>query len=577
MLFSLSCQCSLSASEQTVKIGIVRYSEPAINSPIVKPTIEAINKKLEGKYQVKVLSLDREALEEAAKNGDVDIFLSSAGFYRRLVRFGARDLATAISARYLDPNHSEGAAIIVLNSRKDLGAIPDLKGKQLLVGSANAFSGYQIPMGEIAARGHSPSSFFKNVEEIPKGTNFEFALKSLKNGKSDVIFLRQCALEEYLKKHPEDSTIFRVVEPKNSGSECLRSTDLYPTWTLASTKSATPSVSRFITSAVLDMPETKDGFVWGVSTDFSQVDELLKTLQIGPYEYLKEKTVKQFFYAYWPFIMLGVFFIIALFLHARRAEYLIRKRTAQLRRSTNERIETMKKAEKAAQRLEMMQKIGVVNQLSAIFAHEMRQPLGAMSLYLEALKTMIQEGETSKERINEVLELFQEQNMRAETIVQKVLAYRKNTPKRDRKVDLSKAVRLAMESLLIADPAISRIISKDLKNESWIKGDSLELELVAVNLIKNAVEAVQDKRDAFVRVQVTTSENKVQLVIADNGNIKSTNELKSIQGTLESTKESGLGIGLLIVKGLVERHGGRVDFFINNPSGLKVVVSFPRP
>lgn len=51
------------------------------NSPIVQPTIDAIKERLRGKYKVKIYSLPREELEQWIKDGKVDIFLSSAGFY----------------------------------------------------------------------------------------------------------------------------------------------------------------------------------------------------------------------------------------------------------------------------------------------------------------------------------------------------------------------------------------------------------------------------------------------------------------------------------------------------------------
>ena len=77
----------------------------------------------------------------------------------------------------------------------------------------------------------------------------------------------------------------------------------------------------------------------------------------------------------------------------------MKKRTAQLRKSISERIQLEEKAKDANHRLETLQRIGVVNQLSAIFAHEMRQPLGAISLYLEGLRTMILEGGSKRESL----------------------------------------------------------------------------------------------------------------------------------------------------------------------------------
>ena len=577
LLASLSVSGASFASEPEVTIGIVHYVKPAKNSPIVEPTVRAIEEKLRGHYKVRVLSLQREALEEAVKAGQVNIFLSSAGFYRRLIRYGARDLATAISPMYPDPNHSEGAAIVVLNNRSDLSKIPDLKGKVLAVTSSNAFSSYHVPLGEIASRDYDPFNFFKEVKEAREGVNSEEPLKALKAGIVDVAFLKQCTLEEYLRTHPEDKDLYRVLEPKNSSDECARSTDLYPTWTLASTKSTSPAVSRLVTAAVLDMPKTEDDFVWGVATDYSQVDELFKTLKIGPYQYLREWTVRRFITQYWPFIMLALFGIVGLILHGRRAEHLVRKRTAQLRHSINERIQLEAKAKEATHRLETMQKIGVVNQLSAIFAHEMRQPLGAISLYLEGLKTMIDNDDTDKAKLHEVLELIKQQNIRADSIVQRVRAYRKSTPKRDQEISLSKIVKDAVDTVSISNPLISQALHTDLGENVKVRGDALELELLVVNLIKNALEAVSENSDGKVTVSIEETEKKVLLIVQDNGNVKTEEDLKPLSGSFESTKKDGLGIGLTIVKGIVERHRGRVEFQTALPHGLKVIVSFPKP
>lgn len=199
---------SARAEEPTATICIVQYTQPSPNSPIVQPTIDAIKERLRGKYKVKIYSLPREELEQWIKDGKVDIFLSSAGFYRRLINDGVRDLATAISSDYPDPNQSEGAAIVVLNKRNDLNCISDLEGKRLAVTSNNAFSSYHVPLGEIAKHGFDPFKFFSQIQQTPEGVYSERVLSELKDGKADVAFLKQCALETYLKEHPAEKSLF---------------------------------------------------------------------------------------------------------------------------------------------------------------------------------------------------------------------------------------------------------------------------------------------------------------------------------------------------------------------------------
>ena len=564
------------ASEPLITIGIVHYVKPAKNSPIVEPTIEAIKEKLDGKYQISTLYFQREQLEKAVKEGTVDIFLSSAGFYRRLIRDGARDLATAISPMYPDPNHSDGAAIVVLNNRKDLKKISDLEGKRLAVTSKNAFSSYHVPLGEIASRGYDPFNFFSFIKDTQEGVDSAEALNALKKGEVDVAFLKHCILEEYIASHPAEKALYRVLEPKNAPGECARSTELYPTWTLASTKSASPEMSRLVTAAVLDMPKTKEGFVWGVSTDFSQTDELLKTLKIGPYEYLREWTVRRFLSEYWPFVMLGLFFIFGMIFHWRRAEHLVQKRTTQLRKSINERVRLEAQAKDASHRLETLQRIGVVNQLSAIFAHEMRQPLGAISLYLEGLRTMLLEGEGKKENLIQVIDLIEQQNSRADEIVQKVRTYRKGKPTRDKEIDLSLILKKAADTISLSNEAAATKLICTVKEGVRVKGDPLEIELLVVNLIKNALEAVEDKKEGKVWVDLKNGGSVNQIIVSDNGDIQCEDDLKRLTGSFETTKKDGLGIGLSIVRGIAERHRGRIEFQVRVPHGLRVIVNIPK-
>ena len=202
-----------------VRFGVVRYTTPSTNQPIVDPTIAAIRKKLKN-WTIVEVHMTREELEQAVIDGKVDVFLSSAGFYRRLVRFGARDLATAMSPAYPDPNHSEGSAIIVRNENTNLKTIDDLRGSSVAVSNIHGFTGFQIPMSEIAEKGWDPDHFFREVKEYGDGNKSEDILDALRSGEADVAFLKQCVLEAYVKKYGWVREQFRVINPTNRVGEC---------------------------------------------------------------------------------------------------------------------------------------------------------------------------------------------------------------------------------------------------------------------------------------------------------------------------------------------------------------------
>lgn len=115
---------------------------------------------------------------------------------------------------------------------------------------------------------------------------------------------------------------------------------------------------------------------------------------------------------------------------------------------------------------------------------------------------------------------------------------------------------------------------KRFQTDSFVWADSLELELVIVNLLRNASEA-QGNVSEPIRISVTWADNKVEISISDKGRNLSEEEFEKLKVPLTSTKENGMGLGLTIVKTIVEAHQGKICFKRNSDVGLTVTVSFP--
>lgn len=573
VILPLACSTAFCAAA-TLRIGIVEYTVPAINRPIVDATVETLRQKLID-CNIEVIHFPREDLEEAVKAGKVDLFLSSSGFYRRLVNYGARDLATAVSDAYPDPNHSDGTAIIVRNEDGQLRDIASLKGSRLVINNRHGFSGYQIPMGEIIGKGFKGDKHFASIAEVGDADKVPLVLTWLKDHKADVAFAKQCVLEEYIRQHPEDARTFRVIEPKQAAGQCARSTNLYPTWTLGSTSAASPEISRRVTSAVLAMPAAADGLRWGVATDYSSVDRLLKNLKIGPYEHLQQWTVRGFVDRFWPIIAAVVLLLTGLVMHSIRVSVIVKERTKELRAALEQKEKLRITASETQKRLNALQKMGVINQISSIVAHELRQPIGAMSLYLAGLRTLVENGENDKNRLLQIIDEMNDQTARADAIVQKVRAYRKNSSGISGTVNLSTIVEKAVSDFrqTLSNSPVS--INCEIRPGVLVQGDPLELELLTVNLVKNAVEALGLQEGGFVQVSVSMQNKHAALIVIDNGPIKSEADVEQLRTRLESTKENGMGLGLQIVNGIVERHRAALSFSVREDCGLIVRILFP--
>lgn len=97
--------------KKPVRVAIVKYVRPAPNEEIVPASVKALEQYF-GEDRVRVSHLSLKELAHAIKRGEVDVFLSSAGFYRRLADEGVKALVSAVSVAYPDPNHGDGTAIV---------------------------------------------------------------------------------------------------------------------------------------------------------------------------------------------------------------------------------------------------------------------------------------------------------------------------------------------------------------------------------------------------------------------------------------------------------------------------------
>ncbi len=561
--------------KRPVRVAIVKYVRPAPNEEIVPASVAALRQYF-GEDRVRVTHLSLTELADAIRRGEVDVFLSSAGFYRRLADEGVKSLVSAVSLSYPDPNHGDGTAIVTAADRTDIETLKDVKGGVLATSTPTAFTGLLVPYGEMMKQGFKVDGFFSETLYLGDDDAMETAPGHLLDGTADVAFLRLCFLEEWLERHPEHAGKFKVINRKDGpGEVCARSTALYPTWTVATTKVTDPRVSRSVTQALLALkPTGSNGIYWGVATDYSSVDKLFRDTRTGPYAYLNTWSLKRFIAEYWHWLMLATVLVAGLILHSVRVTQLVHKRTAALRRSLAELQVLKEEAQGAAQRIERLERAGVVAQLSVIFAHEMRQPLGAISLYSLGLRRMLGNGSTDTARMTDVIDRLDRQTERANEIVARVRSYAKAEQPTRVLVSLREQVDRAAADLKTTGRyrTALRVVVTD---EPVVTADPLEMELVALNLMKNALEA-SDAAGGAGEVVVTLSEEDERAIITvadDGGGTRET--VERLNRGLGSTKAEGLGLGLSIVRSILEAYGGRLAFSTRRQGGLVARATVP--
>lgn len=563
------------AVADTLRLGIANYATQGLHGDLIDASVKELKKVLRPKNDLEFVIYTEEELEEAINNHQIDFFISSSAFYRQMIRKGARDLTSIETRKDDDPNQSEGAIVLVKGGRKDLLVLSDLK-KQI-VGYSPSFgpSSLQIVNGEIKEKGHDPKTFFKKVLSL--GPDIDKMLKTLDDGIIDALVLPSCILENFIENNEADSSWLRVLAPRHfSALKCAHSSMLYPGLTFASLPSLNASFSRQITQALLDLDATVKGSFWSVATNFNEVDRLLRSLDQDAWAADRAWSFRNVLNRYWHIVLTIFILVLCLIFYSSIVSLLVRRRTSQLDLALKRERQLKKKSLDASRRIEQMQRIGAFNQLSSLFAHELGQPLYAIRCFCFALRKEINKTGTRSQEVLETVQDIEKQTVRADEIIQKTRNYLKAKKCSARVLLVQEALSTAIETFNVTLHRKAEIRVECTKSSLYCFVDSLDFELIVINLLRNAYEAVQRTgKKPIIYVEVNAIDDYVSVSVEDNGQPVSESLFASLGKGPKTTKEDGLGLGLTIVTSLVENFGGNITFSRSLTGGLKVTVNLP--
>ncbi len=205
-------------------------------------------------------------------------------------------------------------------------------------------------------------------------------------------------------------------------------------------------------------------------------------------------------------------------------------------------------------------RLAAAGEMAGALAHEINQPLTAMMAYASACETLLARGETG-ERLNTAIKGMLVESSRTGEVVRRLRDFFRTGATRLEVVTLSQVVEQAIEpyqrkarqadvSLIIAViPEVSLLV------------DRLQIELVLRNLLANAFDAIADavpsRQEVSVGIDVLPG-RQVEISIEDSGPGVNEERASRLFEPYRSSKSSGMGLGLVISRALVETHGGRL-------------------
>lgn len=560
-----------------VRIGVLAFlgSEVALSvwSPVVAHLEAALPER-----RFTLAYYDIAGLREAVRQQEVDFVITNSGQYVALeAEFGVSRIATLDSPGVPSPFRAIGSAVIARADRRDLNALPDLRGKRVAAVSEDAFGGFQVAWREFRRQGVE-SEDFARLDFL--GFPMPRIVTAVARGQADAGIVRACLLEELARDGRIRLADFKVLSPRRvEGFACGLSSELYPDWPIATLRHTDLRLAKGVATALLSMPASPAGYAWTVPADYQAVHELFRDLQIGPYSYLRENTLQVLARRYWPFLL---FFFAALagwVMHTVRIEQQVHARTAALRAALAQRDAAEAGMRAHQEQLDHLSRLSVLGELSGTLAHELNQPLAAIGNYAQSLVRRVDSGRYTPAILAEASREIAAQAERAGGIVRRIRAFASKRAAVREKRPLVEVVQEATALFGAMLPGAPRVDIDDcLPVGAAVEADVLQMQQVLLNLLKNAADAMQDlpPNERVIEVTLEQTGHHYRIAVRDRGAGLPPASAQRLFEPFFTTKPDGMGLGLSICKTIIEAHGGRLWAEANaGTPGMTFVFTLP--
>lgn len=263
-------------------------------------------------------------------------------------------------------------------------------------------------------------------------------------------------------------------------------------------------------------------------------------------------------------------------------EQRVRERTEDLT-SARDRLEdeiaghraTETKLQGVQQELVHANRLAILGQVAAGVAHEINQPLATIRAYADNARVFLMRSQTAP--VDENLENIAALTDRIGSITDEL----KTFSRKGRAPAGPVPVRAMVESavMLLKSRFAGRLDALRIAlpdDDLFVLGDRVRLEQVLINLLQNALEALSGHADARVNVAVEANDDGVAVHIRDNGPGISPEIMSALFTPFNTSKEKGLGLGLVISRDILADYGGRIDVE-SSDGGAHFTIHLKRP
>jgi two-component system, LuxR family, sensor kinase FixL len=221
-------------------------------------------------------------------------------------------------------------------------------------------------------------------------------------------------------------------------------------------------------------------------------------------------------------------------------------------------------------------RLTAMGEMASSLAHELNQPLSAITSYLRGAATLLKADEIDKGRIGEALDRSARQALRAGDIIKRLREFvskgeTQHAPESPA-VLLEEAAALALVGAKEQGVRVSLRCNHDLPD---VVVDKIQIQQVALNLIRNALEAMETTSRRELTIAVRQQNDLALFSVADTGTGISPEIARHLFQPFVTSKADGMGIGLSISRTIIEAHGGRISAKPNDDGGTIFEFTLP--
>lgn len=565
LLMTLLLWCIPAGAAQWT-IGVLALRGPSFTQLHWQPLVDTLNESIpDERFTLQPLNL--EEMKEAISNRKIDFLLTNpAQFIQLDNRYHLRWLLSLRSD--VEPNSTTRnviGSLILVRGDSDIHSADQLIGKKVGAISPDAFGGYLLGYKVLRDLGYDTEKDFR-MQFL--GFPADALLYALRDKSLSAAIVPVCLLENMDSEGLIDKHLFRPLVQKESALPCLTSTELYPNWSFAALSEVPDNLVDKVTKVLLsgDTPNMR----WGAPASITQVENLLRDVNQHP----QQREIWQDIVS-WTIqhqITIGIIALIFLLLGINHVwiAFLVRRRSQQLEVAHN-------RLRQQEANLQKAQRLNILGEMASGFAHELNQPLSAIRNYAQGSILRLKK-ESENHPLLGAISKIDEQAQRGADIIQNLRLWAGKPGQEScltlRQQSVKQTINHIWQLLQVEQhfPTV-RLQLPETPDVQLLLPDTL-LDQLLSNLISNSLQAGA----TTLTFGFHFADGRFLLVLQDDAGGMPDEQLNQGIMPFATTKQEGLGLGLVICQRLIQSQGG--DIRIENQhndegkNGLRVTLIF---